>query len=58
VLQSGESSRDNGQRFRGDGHGLYGQTFRATNDARAACAQAISTGATQPNVLSILNSYG
>jgi hypothetical protein len=32
--------------------------FRATNDARAACAQAISTGAAQLNVLGILNSFG
>jgi hypothetical protein len=32
--------------------------FRSTNDARAACAQAITTGAAQPNVLSVMNSYG
>lgn len=32
--------------------------FHSTSDARAACAQAISTGAAQPNVLSVMNSYG
>jgi hypothetical protein len=32
--------------------------FRSTSDARAACAQAITTGAAQPNVLSVMNSYG
>ncbi len=31
--------------------------FRATNDARAACAQAISAGATT-GVLGTLNSFG
>jgi hypothetical protein len=45
----------------GNGFAQMGQAFmdnfRATNDARAACAQAIGAGATG-NVLSVLNSYG
>jgi hypothetical protein len=45
------------------GHGFaqmaqaFMDNFRTTNDARAACAQAISAGATT-NVLGVLNSYG
>jgi hypothetical protein len=34
------------------------ENFRATNDARAACAQAAGVAAAQPGVLSALNSYG
>ena len=46
------------------GHGFaqigaaFMDNYRATNDARAACAQAISTAAGLPNVLGPLNSYG
>jgi hypothetical protein len=46
----------------GNGFAVMGQSFmdnfRSTNDARAACAQAISTGAAQPNVMGALNSFG
>jgi hypothetical protein len=46
----------------GNGFAVMGaafmENFRATSDARAACAQALSVGASQPNVLSALNSYG
>ncbi len=46
----------------GGGFAQMGQAFmdnfRATNDARAACAQAISAGAAQMNVLGVLNSFG
>ncbi|MBI5961119.1 MAG: hypothetical protein HY866_20450 [Chloroflexi bacterium] len=57
VLQSENPAGTTGSGFAAMGTAFM-DNFRATNDARAACAQAISTGATQPNVLSILNSYG
>lgn len=46
------------------GHGFaqmgatFMDNFRATGDAHAACAQALSAGGMQPNTLSLLNSYG
>jgi hypothetical protein len=46
----------------GGGFAQMGQAFmdnfRTTNDARAACAQAINAGAAQMNVLGVLNSFG
>ncbi len=57
VLQSENPAGTAGSGFAAMGT-TFMDNFRATGDARAACAQAISVGAAQPNVLSVLNGYG
>lgn len=57
VLQSENPSGSPGQGFAQMGQAFM-DNYRATNDARAACAQAISAGASAPNVLTALNGYG
>ncbi|MBN2305192.1 MAG: hypothetical protein JXQ72_11975, partial [Anaerolineae bacterium] len=57
VLQSENPPGSPGYGFAQMGQAFM-DNFRATNDARAACAAAISAGASASNVLGVLNSYG
>ena len=57
VLQSENPAGSPGEGFAQMG-AAFMENYRATQDARAACTQAITVGASQPNVLGVLNSYG
>jgi hypothetical protein len=57
TLQSENPTGTSGNGFAQMG-AAFMDNFRATGDVRAACAQALSVAAAQPNVLSPLNSFG
>ena len=57
ILQGENPTGSSGNGFAQIG-AAFMENYRATGDARAACAQANAAAAAQPAILSLLNSYG